>query len=74
MEFTGRVVRKPFAVGSKSEHAAAWLVTADGEYVLRRIGGLAFGDPVVDALVGKTVRCEGELVNQYLFFSSCQEQ
>jgi len=43
--YSGSVVKRPFGVGSKSEHDAIFLVTKDGDYVLRRQGGNAFSDP-----------------------------
>jgi hypothetical protein len=61
MRLEGQVVKKPFAVGSKSEHEAVMLVTAEGEYVLRRQGGNPFRDPTLDVLVGKSITCEGTL-------------
>jgi len=60
-EFTGKVTKRPFGAGSKSAHDAVRLDTADGSYVLRRIGGNPFRDPELDGLVGKTIRCHGEV-------------
>lgn len=60
MTIRGRVERKRVSVGSKSEHDAMVLVTAEGEeYKLRRQGGNPFRDPEVDALEGKQIECEG---------------
>lgn len=64
--FDGTVVRKPFAQGSKSEHDAVVLTTAEGDFLLRREGGNPFADPVLDALVGKVVRCDGVLLGTTL--------
>jgi len=61
MLFRGKVVKRAFAVGSKSEREAVMLTTAAGDYVLRRAGGNAFQDPELDALVGQTIAAEGEL-------------
>jgi hypothetical protein len=69
MEFCGKVVKKPFGVGSKSEREAVMLITDGGEYVLRRAGGNAFRDPELDRLVGKSVCCQGSL-HGYTFFMS----
>ena len=69
-EFTGRVVRGPFARGSKSERQAMFIETAAGRYVLRRQGGNAFRDPVIDRLEGKTIRCTGMLTDQTLIISA----
>jgi hypothetical protein len=58
--YTGRVIRHMFARGSKSEHEAVFIVLDDHEYVLRRADGdNPFADPELDALVGKTITCEG---------------
>lgn len=59
---TGRVSRGPFGTGSKSEHEAVWIETADGRWVLRRKGGPAMGDDALDRYVGCTVRCDGMLL------------
>lgn len=61
MQLTGQVTRKLFAAGSKSEREAVILVTDRGEYVLRRKGGNPFYDEALEELVGKRIRCEGEL-------------
>ena len=59
MEFTGTVVRKPFAPASKSAHDALWLQTVETEYKLEREGGNPFRDPDLDALEGKQIACGG---------------
>ncbi|WP_221031670.1 hypothetical protein [Actomonas aquatica] len=62
-EIQGTVVKKPFALGSKSERDALVLVTGQQEYLMRRPAGLAFGiDPELAPLVGKTVRARGTLL------------
>lgn len=68
-EFVGTVIRKTFAKGSKSEHQAVYLVTADEKYVLRRRGGNPFNDPELQNLVGKTIRCTGT-VSEYMLLIS----
>jgi len=70
----GTVTRKPFAVGSKSEREAVVLVTPEREYVLRRLGGNQFSDPELDALVGKSIACEGELHGYTFIFTRCWEE
>jgi hypothetical protein len=57
--FEGLVVKKRIAVGSKSERDAVVLETRDAELVLRRKGGNAFSDPVLDQLVGTRISGEG---------------
>lgn len=69
MQFEGTVVKKPFGTGTKSEHEAVYLVTDSGEYVLRRRGGNAFQDDVLDNLVGKRLSCEGIVTGYTLIMS-----
>jgi hypothetical protein len=64
-EFVGKVTKKPFGKGSKSESEAIFLETEEGEYVLRRQGGNPFHDPELQKLVGKTIRCTG-LAREYV--------
>jgi len=59
-EFVGKVTKRPFAVGSKSERNAVRLDTDEGSFVLRREDGNPLFDPELDKLVGKTIRCTGE--------------
>jgi len=73
MTFNGTVVKKLFARGSKSEHEAVCLVTDQGEFVLRRQGGNPFSDPELDKLVGKQIRCEGQVVGYTLIISAVNE-
>jgi hypothetical protein len=61
MEISGSVVRKPFAEGTKSERTAVYLVTDQGEYLLRRRGANPLHDPVLDGLAGRRIRCRGKL-------------
>ena len=64
--FEGRVVRRRVSRGSKSDREAVVLDTGDGAYVLRRFGGNAFSDPVLDELVGRRIRGTGQLAGQTL--------
>lgn len=62
---SGLVSRKPVAPGSKSERAAVVLLTPDGgEFILRRMGGNAFRDPQLDALVGSSIAADGYVDGQ----------
>ncbi len=64
---TGTVTRTRIAPGSKSDRVGVVLRTADGdEYVLRRLGGNAFRDETIEALVGATVTGTG-LVTDHTF-------
>jgi hypothetical protein len=63
-EFVGKVTKKLFGKGSKSEHEAIYLETEQEQYVLRRQGGNPFHDPELHKLIGKRVRCTG-IVDDY---------
>ncbi len=57
---TGIVSHDLVAPGSKSERTAVVLRTRDGkQFVLRREGGNAFRDQVLEDLVGKTITGSG---------------
>jgi hypothetical protein len=62
------------AAGSKSEHTAILLVTDKQQYVLRRQGGNPFTDPVLEALVGKSIDGDGIVHGQTLILSDWVEQ
>jgi hypothetical protein len=68
-EFVGKVTKRPFGIGSKSEHDAVYLQTKDRSFVLRRQGGNPFSDPQLDRLVGKTIRCQGETADYTLIIT-----
>jgi hypothetical protein len=74
MQYVGRVIQKRIGTGSKSERLAVLLSTPEGEFVLRREGGNAFQDPVLEGYVGKTVQCEGTLHGYTLIVSSIEEK
>jgi hypothetical protein len=65
MEMVGQVVKKPFAVGTKSEREGVFIATTQGEFLLRRQGGNPFYDPELVKLVGKKVVCEGQMLNEF---------
>jgi len=58
------------ATGSKSERSAVLLRTDHGDYVLRIVGGNAFADERLDALVGTRIRAEGDLNGATLLMRS----
>jgi hypothetical protein len=68
-EFIGKVIKKTFGKGSKSEYEALFFATALKEYVLRRQGGNPFYDEEMHKLVGKTIRCQGVVVDYVLLIS-----
>jgi len=70
-EFVGKVTTGSFGKGSKSEHRAVYIDTNQGRFVLRREEGNPFYDPELQSLIGKTVRCEGEIEDYVLLASSC---
>lgn len=73
MELSGRVIKKLVGIGSKSAHEAVMLDTGDARYVLRRQGGNPFRDPELEKLVGKTIRCAGNLAGYTFILSDWSE-
>jgi hypothetical protein len=73
MTLRGTVERRRVGGGSKSEHDAVVLATGDAVYTLRRRGGHAFEDPVLDALVGKELEFEGLLQDNVFHVSFWRE-
>jgi hypothetical protein len=62
---TGLVTQALISPGSKSEHRGVILRTARGEeFVLRRVGGNAFHDEILEALVRKTITGRGTVVGR----------
>ncbi|HEV7689417.1 MAG TPA: hypothetical protein VGO52_01270 [Hyphomonadaceae bacterium] len=72
-DLVGRVVTKPYALGSKSEREAVILQSKDGEYLLRRAGGNAMRDRQLLDLVGKTICVEGEVRDDLLIMTGWRE-
>ena len=73
MKCTGLVVKKRRNIGSKSDRDAVTLETDQGEFVLRLLGGSAYGDPRLDALVGKRIRCDGRPAGKTLLLTGWSE-
>ena len=73
VELTGEVIKHLAAAGSKSERQGVFLETDQGTYVLRRQGGNPFSDPKLDNLVGKRIRCKGNLTEHTLIISDWEE-
>jgi hypothetical protein len=71
--FVGRVVRRRVAQGSKSDREAVVLDTGGDELVLRRRGGNAFADPVLDELVGRRVKGHGRRTGYTLILDDWTE-
>ena len=65
-EFVGRVTRRTFGAGTKSEHEAVYLDTDRGSFLLRRVGGNPFSDPEIESLVGKCIWCRGEAFDYFI--------
>jgi hypothetical protein len=68
--YRGKIVRKTFAPGSKSEREAFMLKTKHQDYVLRRQGGNAFFDDQLEGLIDKRAEFLGQIHGGYtLIFS-----
>lgn len=72
MQFHGLVAKQQVARGSKSEHEAVVLQTAEGPLKLRRVGGNAFSDAVLNQLVGQEISCEGQIHSGQLLITNWQ--
>lgn len=73
-ELTGKVIIKKFGSGSKSEHDSVCLETDKGTFVLRRVGGNAFHDDQLHALVGKKISSRGRIKEPYFMITDFQEK
>lgn len=74
-EFVGLVIKKPYAVGSKSERQAVMLhCEGNKEWILRIIGGNAMSDPRLEALVGKHIKTQGQLHRNILLIEENWEE
>jgi len=75
MKYQGKVVKQVQGAGSKSEHEAVCLESAQGVFKIRLTGGNPFHDPALDALVGKSIIADGEVdkVSNQLFISKWTE-
>jgi hypothetical protein len=62
----GRVTTGIYAKGSKSEHEAIFIETANGRYVLRRKTGPVFSDAELKQYIGHDVECDGFLTDATL--------
>ena len=63
---TGKVIKKTFGKGSKSEHEAIYIDTGEKAYKLKRVGANPFYDKTLEDLVGKQITATGKL-DDYLF-------
>jgi hypothetical protein len=66
-------VKKRVAQGSKRDHEAVVLETGDDDLILRRQGGNAFQDEVLDALVGRRIRGVGRRSGSTLILSEWED-
>jgi hypothetical protein len=73
MKYAGSVERRRIGTGSKSDHDAVVLVTGGRTLVLRRRGGHAFQDSALDALVGRTLEFDGEVLDNVLHVTGWRE-
>lgn len=64
----GKVVKKLFSKGSKSEHLAFYLQTGKDEWVLRKIGDNPFENNALAGFENKQVVCKG-YKEDYVFFA-----
>ena len=73
MKYTGKVLKKTYAPGSKSEREAIMIKTEEGEFLLRRSNGNPFYDEILNNLVGKTIQCSGKRTDLTLIITHWEE-
>jgi hypothetical protein len=72
MNLTGKVVKRPFAAGTKSARDTVMLEAGTAAFVLRRRGANPFVDPTLNALIDKTIHATGELHGHTFLMDSWQ--
>ncbi|WP_168762409.1 hypothetical protein [Chitinophaga polysaccharea] len=65
---TGRLVLRTFGRHSKSEHLAVYLVSDQGDYLIRPAGANPFMPDALMPLVGKTIIATG-YIEDYVFLA-----
>lgn len=73
MKYRGRVAIERRGGRSKSARDAVVLQSDAASFVLRVQGGNAFSDPVLDALVGKTIEADGIVQDGVLIVNRWRE-
>lgn len=68
--YSGLVTARVVDWGSKSERTAVVLEMGDRSFVLRRLDGNPFADPVLDRLVGQRLSFDGVPHGNVLIVSS----
>jgi hypothetical protein len=64
----GRLELRTFGKTTKSEHLGVYIVTDQGDYLIRPVGSNPFMDNPLLPLAGKTIEATGRL-NEYVFFA-----
>jgi hypothetical protein len=62
----GRIAQGVYGKGSKSEHEAVFIETADARYILRQKTGSAFDVTELTQYIGHEVKCDGFIVGTTL--------
>ncbi len=73
IRLTGRLVLRTFGKQTKSEHLAVYLVTDQGEYLIRPASANPFMNNPLMKLAGKTIIAEGYIVD-YVFLARSWEE
>ncbi|HVI44298.1 MAG TPA: hypothetical protein VM802_05495 [Chitinophaga sp.] len=71
---TGRLVLRTFGKFSKSEHLGVFLVTAQGDYLIRPAGCNPFMENPLMEQAGKTITTTGYIVDYVFLAQSWQEE
>ncbi len=73
-QYSGRVKKEKVLPGSKNEHEAFVLETAEGSYRLKRIGGNPYYDDMFENYLNKEVLIEGIKKISYLQVHKIEEK
>ncbi|MFB6454604.1 hypothetical protein ACE38W_04975 [Chitinophaga sp. Hz27] len=69
----GRLALKTFGLHSKSEHLGVYLVSDQGEYLIRPSDGNPFTDNPLMPMAGKQISATGTIVDYVFLVSSWHE-
>lgn len=73
ISLTGRLVLRTFGKHTKSEHLGVFLVTDQGDYLIRPAGANPFMNNPLMKLAGKTITAEGYIVD-YVFLAKAWKE
>jgi hypothetical protein len=69
----GKVIRQSFGKGSKSEHPAFYLETADSKVLIRKEGDNPFENNALTTYLNKQVRVKGSKMDYIFIITEIEE-